>query len=65
MNIGPSGGTVLIELLNQSLASVFDLHSQTKQAHWNVKGEEFDQLHELFDEIAGELSEFTDVLQWR
>lgn len=57
--------TALIALLNQSLASVFDLYSQTKQAHWNVKGEEFYQLHELFDEIAGELSEFTDEIAER
>jgi starvation-inducible DNA-binding protein len=57
--------TALIELLNQSLASIFDLYSQTKQAHWNVKGEEFYQLHELFDEIAGELIGFTDEIAER
>ena len=57
--------TQLIELLNQSLAHVFDLYSQTKQAHWNVKGEEFYQLHELFDEIAGELIGFVDEIAER
>jgi starvation-inducible DNA-binding protein len=57
--------TALIGLLNESLASLFDLYSQTKQAHWNVKGEEFYQLHELFDEIAGELLEFTDEIAER
>jgi starvation-inducible DNA-binding protein len=30
-----------------------------------VKGEEFYQLHELFDEIAGELLEFTDEIAER
>ena len=44
----------LVAMLNQSLADIFDLFSQTKQAHWNVKGKDFYQLHELFDEIAAE-----------
>jgi starvation-inducible DNA-binding protein len=55
----------LIDHLNQSLATSFDLLSQTKQAHWNVKGKNFYQLHLLFDQIAGELSEFVDKLAER
>jgi starvation-inducible DNA-binding protein len=43
------------ELLNRQLADTFDLYSQTKQAHWNVKGVEFFQLHELYDTLAGKL----------
>ena len=31
----------MIALLNQQLAGTFDLYSQTKQAHWNVKGAQF------------------------
>jgi starvation-inducible DNA-binding protein len=65
VNIPAERRTQLIELLNQSLANVFDLYSQTKQAHWNVKGEEFYQLHELFDEIAGELIGFVDEIAER
>ena len=42
----------LIDLLNQSLAATLDLMTQSKQAHWNVKGKDFYQLHLLFDEIA-------------
>ena len=44
--------TQVIDLLNQQLADSLDLSSQTKQAHWNVKGAEFYQLHELFDTLA-------------
>ena len=55
----------LIELLNQSLASTFDLFSQVKQAHWNVKGQDFYQLHLLFDQIASELLEFVDEIAER
>lgn len=45
----------LVALLNQQLADTFDLYSQTKQAHWNVKGAQFFQLHELFDKLATDL----------
>ncbi len=55
----------LIEMLNQNLADTFDLYSQVKQAHWNVKGKDFYQLHLLFDEIAGEIEPFVDLLAER
>ncbi len=53
------------ELLNQSLAATLDLKTQTKQAHWNVKGMDFYQLHELFDELSGELEEYVDMVAER
>ncbi len=55
----------MITLVNQQLADTFDLYSQVKQAHWNVKGMNFIQLHLLFDELAGRLSEFTDSIAER
>ena len=42
----------MVGLLNQELADTADLYSQTKQAHWNVKGIHFYQLHLLFDQLA-------------
>ena len=54
-----------IALLNQALADLTDLYSQTKQAHWNVKGLEFFQLHELFDEMAAEVLAHTDEVAER
>ena len=54
-----------IEILNQTLAATLDLKTQTKQAHWNVKGMDFYQLHELFDEIATELEEYVDMVAER
>lgn len=53
------------QVLNQSLADTFDMYSQTKQAHWNVKGVHFYQLHLLFDDTASELLEFVDLLAER
>jgi starvation-inducible DNA-binding protein len=55
----------LIELLNARLADCADLYSQLKQAHWNVKGRDFIQLHELYDEIAESVLEFVDTIAER
>jgi starvation-inducible DNA-binding protein len=55
----------LIDLLNQRLADTADLYSQVKQAHWNVKGPAFFQLHQLFDQLAAEIFPFVDLIAER
>jgi len=55
IDLKPKVREQMIELLNRQLADTFDLFSQTKQAHWNVKGAQFFQLHELYDTLAGNL----------
>lgn len=55
----------LIALLNQHVADTFDLYSQIKQAHWNVKGAQFYQLHKLFDDLAGQVLEHVDDIAER
>ncbi len=55
----------LIELLNARLADCKDLQTQTKQAHWNVKGPNFIGLHELFDKINEEVDEYVDEIAER
>jgi starvation-inducible DNA-binding protein len=55
----------VIELLNQRLADAVDLQTQTKQAHWNVKGPQFIALHKLFDEIDEAVEEYVDLLAER
>jgi starvation-inducible DNA-binding protein len=55
----------VVTILNQTLSSSLDLKTQVKQAHWNVKGMDFYQLHELFDEMASELEEFIDLIAER
>src|SRR5882724_1185994 len=49
-----------VALLNQALADLGDLYSQTKQAHWNVRGKKFYQLHLLFDSVADTAEEHWD-----
>ena len=55
----------VIEILNQHLADTSDLYSQVKQAHWNVKGQEFYQLHTMFDALAEEIQPFIDEIAER
>ena len=57
--------TKLVELLNRRLADAIDLRLQTKQAHWNVRGENFAGLHKLFDDLADEISDYVDEIAER
>ena len=54
-----------IALANAALANVSDLYSQTKQAHWNVRGKKFYQLHQLFDDVAGSIEGHIDTVAER
>jgi len=54
-----------IQLLNGTLAAALDIWSQVKQAHWNVKGKDFYQVHLLFDDVADALYEHIDTIAER
>lgn len=54
-----------IELLNEHLAEAIDLYLQAKQAHWNIKGPNFVGLHELFDRVAAQADEHSDLIAER
>lgn len=64
-DLGKGTRRKVVDILNQTLATALDLKTQVKQAHWNVKGLQFYQLHELFDAMAGELEEYVDMLAER
>ena len=55
----------MIELLNARLADATDLQTQTKQAHWNVKGPTFIGLHELFDKVNEDVEDYVDLIAER
>lgn len=55
----------MIVLLNQQLADTIDLYSQVKQAHWNVRGMNFMQLHLLYDQLAEKLPPHIDSIAER
>jgi starvation-inducible DNA-binding protein len=53
------------KLLNERLADAIDLGTQTKHAHWNVKGPNFIALHELFDKVAQSVEDHVDDIAER
>jgi starvation-inducible DNA-binding protein len=53
------------ESLNRHLAAAIDLHAQVKQAHWNVRGPNFIAIHQLFDQVAGKVEGWSDLLAER
>jgi starvation-inducible DNA-binding protein len=55
----------VVELLNARLADCIDLETQTKHAHWNVKGPHFIALHELFDKINEAVEDYVDDIAER
>ena len=64
-DLPPNTRTKVIELLNARLADAIDLGTQSKHAHWNVKGPSFIALHELFDKVAENVEEHIDTLAER
>jgi starvation-inducible DNA-binding protein len=65
IDLGLETRKTVIETLSQTLAASLDLKTQVKQAHWNVKGMNFLQLHELFDAMATELEGYVDMVAER
>ena len=64
-DLPPTTRAKMVALLNARLADTVDLALQAKQAHWNVKGPDFYQLHELFDEVADAARSAADELAER
>ncbi|MBX0305884.1 DNA starvation/stationary phase protection protein Dps [Haloarcula salinisoli] len=54
-----------IDLLNQTLADLSAVTMQLKHAHWNVKGIEFYQLHELFEDLYEDFEPHIDAVAER
>jgi len=55
----------LIESLQAVHVDLIELHLQGKQAHWNVVGKNFRDLHLQLDEIVEEVREFSDTVAER
>ncbi|KFF59654.1 DNA-binding protein [Cryobacterium sp. MLB-32] len=51
--------------LQSVLVDLIELHVQGKQAHWNVVGKNFRDLHLQLDEIVVDVREFSDQLAER
>src|ERR1700710_1295261 len=55
----------LTDALQQVLVDLIDLHVQGKQAHWNVVGKNFRDLHLQLDEIIDAARIFSDEIAER
>jgi starvation-inducible DNA-binding protein len=55
----------IVTALNASVLDGVDLYTQTKVAHWNVRGPLFVQIHELLDKLASHVAEHVDDLAER
>jgi starvation-inducible DNA-binding protein len=53
------------ELLQELLVDVMDLALQSKQAHWNLRGPMFRELHLLLDELADRAQKSADDIAER
>ena len=54
-----------INILQGCLVDSVDLYNATRQAHWNVKGPHFGELHRLFEEFYNALHQSSDDLAER
>ncbi|QZY29506.1 Dps family protein [Nocardioides coralli] len=55
----------LADHLEQLLVDLTDLHLQGKQAHWNVVGKNFRDMHLVLDEVVDAAREFSDDIAER
>lgn len=55
----------MIAVLNANLASAIDVMLQARQAHWNIKGPDFYQLHEFFDHVHDRARQWVDLIAER
>ena len=50
--LSPEVKAQVVDVMQERLAEALDMYSQAKFAHWNVKGDNFYQLHLVFDKVA-------------
>jgi starvation-inducible DNA-binding protein len=63
--LSPDTRTKLIAELNARLVDGVDLYTQVKAAHWNVKGDTFMPLHQMFDKLAEDVEDYNDDIAER
>ncbi len=54
-----------VAVMQERLAGALDTYSQAKFAHWNVKGDNFYQLHLCFDRVAKHIFKHVDQIAER
>jgi len=62
---GFTASSEFVQAMQQILVDLVELHLQGKQAHWNVVGHNFRDLHLQLDEIVDEAREAADTIAER
>ncbi len=65
VSLSADARTAIVDALNATLAATLDLSSQVKQAHWNVRGENFFASHQMFDLFHGHVVGWSDEIAER
>lgn len=65
IDLGNNVRESMVGTLNETLATAIDLMLQTKEAHWNIRGENFIALHKFFDELHDVVREHVDTIAER
>lgn len=55
----------VVGVMQERLAEATDMYTQAKFAHWNVKGDNFYQLHLVFDSVAEQIFKQIDPIAER
>ncbi len=61
----PSINTRSLHILQNRLFDALDLASHAKQAHWTVRGANFQSLHLIFDQLAMQMNGISDDIAER
>lgn len=64
-NLEDNARKTSIEVLNASVAEGVALGRAIKQAHWNIKGQGFIGIHELFDQVKRRIDDNVDEMAER
>lgn len=60
IGIADKNSKAVATLLNEFLADEFVLYTKTRIAHWNIEGDNFIELHKLFESQYEQLDELID-----
>jgi starvation-inducible DNA-binding protein len=65
IEISDKNRQAVADILNTLLSDEYVLYTQTRNAHWNITGNNFSELHKFFEGQYGELDDIIDEVAER
>jgi starvation-inducible DNA-binding protein len=65
IEISDKNRQAVADILNTLLSDEYILYTQTRNAHWNITGSNFNELHKFFESQYGILDEIIDIVAER